>query len=479
MTYPNEVFTAFAFIGFLMCAIPFPWHFEAWNTGTCLYMAWTGLACLNQFINSIIWHDNAINWAPVWCDISAKFIVGTAVAIPAASLCINRRLYHIASVRSVTITKAEKRRAIMVDLAIGLGLPVLEMILQYIPQGHRFNIFENIGCYPFTYDTWVAYLLVSFPPIAIGLVSAVYAIMSIIAFNKTRSQFNELLSNHSNLTSSRYFRLMCLAGIEVLCTVPLGAYAVYLNAADHGIRPWKGWADTHAGFSRVDQFPAMLWRRDHITEISLELTRWLCVVCAVVFFAFFGFADEARKNYRSAIQSVAKKVGISTIGSFSAGQSSSGAVSSNGGKSKGVTSSSGKVRPTIPVFVHREMLQRHDSLDSFSNMSLSIADVGGTLNEKKADEKSEVAFSPTLSYGGITLTDVGGTLADYHDGPYSPAPSSGSSSTSSISSPSPAITRQNSDASIEISSLRCDSPISSSPASSPAPVEKAHTHDVV
>ena len=93
-------------------------------------MAWTGLACLNLFINSIVWNDNAINWAPVWCDISSKLIVGVAVAIPAASLCINRRLYHIASVKSVTVTKAEKRRQVMVDLAIGLGLPVMEMVLR-------------------------------------------------------------------------------------------------------------------------------------------------------------------------------------------------------------------------------------------------------------------------------------------------------------------------------------------------------------
>lgn len=28
MTYPNGLFSAFAFIGFLMCAIPFPWHLE-------------------------------------------------------------------------------------------------------------------------------------------------------------------------------------------------------------------------------------------------------------------------------------------------------------------------------------------------------------------------------------------------------------------------------------------------------------------
>jgi len=113
-------------------------------------MIWTGLACLNQFINSVVWNGNAVNRAPVWCDIckckdivdfkqsltdgiASRLIVGTAVAIPAASLCINRRLYHIASVTTVRINKAEKRRAVMVDLAIGLGLPILEMILREFP----------------------------------------------------------------------------------------------------------------------------------------------------------------------------------------------------------------------------------------------------------------------------------------------------------------------------------------------------------
>ena len=52
-----------------------------------------------------------------------------SVAIPCASLCINRRLYLIANVRSVTTTKAEKKRAIMVDLAIGVGVPIIQMIL--------------------------------------------------------------------------------------------------------------------------------------------------------------------------------------------------------------------------------------------------------------------------------------------------------------------------------------------------------------
>ena len=111
-------------------------------------MLWTGLACLDLFINSVIWTGNTINWAPVWCDIceprsldivsdaslkfstASKFIIGVSVAIPAASLCINRRLYHISCVRVVSPTKFDKRRAMMVDLAIGVGIPVLVMALR-------------------------------------------------------------------------------------------------------------------------------------------------------------------------------------------------------------------------------------------------------------------------------------------------------------------------------------------------------------
>jgi len=160
---------AFRFLGIWKVCISFPrskLYIElnlrriAWNTGTCLYMAWAGLACLNQFINSIVWKGNVINWAPVWCDIceftliicnnvdpkrhliAARIIVGTNVAIPAASLCINRRLYYISSVRSVTITKAEKRRAVMVDLAIGLGIPVVFMVLRMLA-----SVLLHLPCY--------------------------------------------------------------------------------------------------------------------------------------------------------------------------------------------------------------------------------------------------------------------------------------------------------------------------------------------
>lgn len=50
------------------------------------------------------------------------------VAIPACSLCINRRLYKIATTKAVMVTPAEKRRGIIVDLLIGVGIPILQVV---------------------------------------------------------------------------------------------------------------------------------------------------------------------------------------------------------------------------------------------------------------------------------------------------------------------------------------------------------------
>ena len=62
-------------------------------------------------------------------DLTATHIqVAQNVAIPASSLCINRRLYKIATAKAAKATKADKRRAIIQDLLIGAGIPVLQLI---------------------------------------------------------------------------------------------------------------------------------------------------------------------------------------------------------------------------------------------------------------------------------------------------------------------------------------------------------------
>lgn len=142
-------------------------------------------------------------------------------------------------------------------------------------------------------------------------------------------------------------------------------------------------------------------------------------------------------------------------------------------KSK-TASSSGKVRPILPVFVHKEMLQRHDSMSSFSNMS--IGDVSGALVNNgplsPSDPEKKLDYYPDLSYGA--LSSNGGTKVDNNSLRLSSFPSSAdslNSSASSITYPTPVRTRQ--DSGIEISSVHRDSLYVETTTTNPSPSESS------
>jgi pheromone a factor receptor len=135
--------------------------------------------------------------------------------------------------------------------------------------------------------------------------------MTIYTFYKREHQFRQIMSTNRTLNRSRYFRLMALSSIEILGTIPLGTYWIVFNASK-GIQPWKGWAWEHADYSRVEQVPAFAWKADPGAVTGLEAFRWSLVACAFIFFAFFGFADEARQHYRLVYTSLASRMGITT-----------------------------------------------------------------------------------------------------------------------------------------------------------------------
>jgi pheromone a factor receptor len=186
----------------------------AWNTGTCMYMFWTGLGCLVQCVNSIVWNKNIINRAPIYCDIGkfpdalfsessrsltfryptvTRIQVALNTAVPACTLCINRRLYKIATANAMMTTRSEKRRAIVHDLLICGGLPILQVCARecasavhlstsrlqgcdsdYIVSSNRYNIYEDFGPYFGTALTPPTFVLFYAWPVAIGCVSFFY-----------------------------------------------------------------------------------------------------------------------------------------------------------------------------------------------------------------------------------------------------------------------------------------------------------------
>jgi len=331
MAPPNALFSTFSFIGFLFCAIPFYWHLEAHNVGTCLLMAWAGLACLNSFINSVVWNNTIANVAPVWCDISTRFIVGASIAIPAALFVINHRLYKIATRSATYLTAAEKRRDVYFDLAIGLGIPIIHMAMQLIVEGHRFDIFEEYGCYPNIYNTPPTLVITLIWPLIILTATAVYSCLNVHVFWKSSRLVREILGSNKSPNQSRYVRLIALSVTQLLCLIPVTILAIYHDIHVVNMHPWISWEDTHFNYSAVEQFPSFEWRSVPAVADGLELTRWFDVLAAFSFFAFFGFAEEARKHYRLAYSFASSRLGLAEFGSSRATASSPHSTSSSFG----------------------------------------------------------------------------------------------------------------------------------------------------
>jgi pheromone a factor receptor len=125
-----------------------------------------------------------------------------------------------------------------------------------------------------------------------------------------RAQFNQLVASNTALNMSRYLRLMALAMVDICFSVPLSAYMMYISAKGIPLAPWVSWEETHFDFSRVELIPGFYWRNGAGSGIAVELTRWLPVICALLFFGLFGFATEAQKQYKRAFWVVLKPFGV-------------------------------------------------------------------------------------------------------------------------------------------------------------------------
>ncbi|KAJ7172844.1 fungal pheromone STE3G-protein-coupled receptor, partial [Mycena crocata] len=295
-TYP--LLPVFAFLGFTLCFVPLKWQFEAWNVGTLWYIFWAALSCINVYFNALVWVGNTVNSAPAWCEISIRITMAASVGISAAALAINRRLYEIASgPLDGVISKPQKQRALLIDSLLCGLFPALFVVCQLVIQRHRFDILEDVGCVPDLYDGLATYFLSSMWPILLGFGSVVYCTLAIRAFTASRATFSNNLAPHKHLTPTRFLRLAGLSFATTLYSFALGMLSIATIATASA-------AADLAPFSDIAQLPRAVWAARDSNELAVELTRWLGPVCALIFFAFFGLAVEARAGYMRGLTAI-------------------------------------------------------------------------------------------------------------------------------------------------------------------------------
>jgi hypothetical protein len=149
-----------------------------------------------------------------------------------------------------------------------------------------------------------------FKPLPVFFLNLLMSGMTLTLFLRRRKQFNDLLS-FSDISYNRYTRLMILCCLEILCTIPLNIYLIVFERIIVPSYHYIGMEDLHWEFSRIGQVPAVLWllTPDAIQRFTMQ--QWLTIACGLVFFGLFGLSEEARTHYRSAFNTVAKKLGCS------------------------------------------------------------------------------------------------------------------------------------------------------------------------
>ncbi|KAJ7816325.1 hypothetical protein B0H13DRAFT_2380487 [Mycena leptocephala] len=253
---------------------------------------------------------------------------------------------------TITKARAEKRCTIFIDLAIGHGIPLLQIplraslysasILKLTPTQNKIS--------KATATTSSKTSAASVRPTKLQSL--------IKSFYRSHAQLWLLLSTSAN----RYIRLIALASTDLFITVPLATFVLYSNIAITGLSPWVSWADTHT---------LRAWRS----------------------------CDEAIKNYRGVFSSVARRVGYSTAGS---GLSSTGSQHPNSplhlpwllkrDSFDSFSDMSASYRGILPLEYDTEKARME--YDAEKAGTLTLGDVSGMLTYYKA---SDYLSSPTSS----------------------------------------------------------------------------------
>ena len=129
--YPGATALNFIFGALLLLYLPL--QIRARNIGLSFFILWVSGLCIGYGANTVVWRDNALNSAPIWCEICVfdffylptwdaplyvgllmlflviRGSVGGSVAVASCSLSIVRQLYHTVSPRRVVMSQKQVR----------------------------------------------------------------------------------------------------------------------------------------------------------------------------------------------------------------------------------------------------------------------------------------------------------------------------------------------------------------------------------
>ncbi|PNS15377.1 Pheromone a factor receptor [Sphaceloma murrayae] len=270
------------------------WHSKHRNFAPAYLIACILIMNIFNFVNPIIWpNDRFDEWfnGVGLCDIHSKIIVANSTSLPAATLCILKKLADVMETNKINLapSKAQRTRRAAIEGFLCIGIPVLTMILHFIVQASRYAIIGVSGCIPVLSNTWLSVVFIIMPPTLLALVNVYFAVLIMVRLRVYRSRFDTLLSA-SSTTKSRFLRLFLLSLTFVVIVFPIQVFLTFKNWPRNP-QPYS-WESTHnyRQWRNIGYLPSL-------GQVLVD--RWVQVGCGYLVFIFFGLGKEAKDMYKS------------------------------------------------------------------------------------------------------------------------------------------------------------------------------------
>ncbi|TKX20095.1 pheromone A receptor-like protein [Elsinoe australis] len=278
----------------LLTIPPLIWHSRHRNFAPSFLIACILVNNVFNLVNAAIWHNDKFNtWfsGVGWCDLHTKIIIANSTALPAATLCILKKLADVMNTKKINLapSEAQQRRRAIFEGAMCGGIPALTMFLHFIVQSTRYSIVGISGCTPSIANTWISVFFIILPPAILALVNVYFAVMIMVRLRLYRTRFDSLLQA-SSTTKSRFLRLYLLSLTFVLAIFPIQIYLLFVNWPKHP-NPFN--------WRRIHNYEE--WKHiAYIPSLGVVLVdRWVQVACGFLVFIFFGLGKEAKDMYKS------------------------------------------------------------------------------------------------------------------------------------------------------------------------------------
>ncbi|KZV66761.1 fungal pheromone STE3G-protein-coupled receptor, partial [Peniophora sp. CONT] len=303
-TYPLYPIACILASAMLLLVLTTSFVRQSWNLGVTFLCFWLFFELSTVIVNTIVWSDNADIRLYVYCDIVSHLQLITSVVKPMATLIITRRLYLIASLQSVELpNKAARRWDLAIEWTLGLIIPILVAgPIYYMNQGSRFLVYEGFGCRTSVNSSILEVIIEESWSVVPPLISTIFYYPKVTrTYYRQRRDVDSFLRSNPSISRTNYLRILFLASIDILLTMPIGIVTITLvivQARSLDLFPfYPGWTYLHTDWEPSGLSYAELEAGGTAYLAGTYFALWTSPVLAFAIFGLFGVTPEARASY--------------------------------------------------------------------------------------------------------------------------------------------------------------------------------------